>query len=443
MEARRHRVVIVGGGFGGLYAARALRHLPVTVTLLDRRNFHLFQPLLYQVATGALSPANIAAPLRAVLKRQKNTEVLLGEAVDVDVAGHRVLLKDGQVPFDSLIVAAGASHSWFGHDAWEPLAPGLKTIEDATGMRRRILLAFERAEREADPGRRRALLNFVVVGAGPTGVELAGALAEIARHTLRDDFRTIDPAEARILLVEGGDRVLPSYHPDLSASAMKALRSLGVDVLLNALVTGVEEGTVTLKRGGAVEVISARTILWAAGVEASPLAATLAKATGAATDRAGRILVQPDLTLPGHPEIFAIGDMMSLKDAAGRPLPGVAQVAMQQGKHVARTLRARLSGQPAPPPFRYFDPGSMATIGRGRAVADFGLFRFGGFVAWLAWLFIHLMYLVQFGNRLLILVQWAWNYLTWNRSARLITGEAQGQAPAARDPARGKKLEKT
>jgi NADH dehydrogenase len=420
-----HRVVIVGGGFGGLYAARALAHADVSVTLVDRRNFHLFQPLLYQVATGALSPANIAAPLRSVLARRRNTRVLLADVRGFDVARHVVLSDAGELPYDSLVVAAGASHAYFGHDAWERFAPGLKTLEDATEMRRRVLLAFEEAEVAADPARRRELLTFLIVGAGPTGAELAGALAEIARKTLRDDFRSIDPSEARILLLEAGPRVLPAYTPDLSAKAQASLESLGVEVRLNAPVTDVREGAVDVKSDAGAETIRAATVLWAAGVAASPLGRALADATGAETDRAGRLHVLPDLTLPGHPEIFAIGDLVTLAGKDGRPLPGVAPVAMQQGRHAARTIEARLAGRPGPGPFAYFDRGSMATLGRGRAIADLGFVRFSGYLAWLAWLFIHLMYLVHFGNRILILVQWAWSYVTWNRSARLITGRGR------------------
>ncbi len=418
--------MIVGGGFGGLYAARRLRSLPVEVTLVDRRNFHLFQPLLYQVATGALSPANIAAPLRAILKGSPNTRVVLAEVTGFDLAKRVVLTARREFPYDTLVVAAGVSHQYFGHAEWEAEAPGLKTLEDAVEMRRRILLAFERAETEEDPAERRALLTFVIVGAGPTGAELAGALGEIARHTLVKEFRTIDPREARILLVEGGPRVLSAYPPVLSAEAMRALASLGVETLLDASVTAIATGTVTLARTGTgvggTQTIQARTILWAAGVAASPLAAALAAASGARTDRAGRIAVREDLTLPGHAEVFVIGDMGALDDEKGRPLPGVAPVAMQQGRYVARVLADRLAGRSDPKPFHYRDKGSMATIGRGRAIADLGFLQLSGYSAWLAWLFIHLMYLVQFGNRVLILVQWAWNYLTWNRSARLITG---------------------
>jgi NADH dehydrogenase len=422
MGAARLRVVIVGGGFGGLYATRALRHAAADVTLVDRRNFHLFQPLLYQVATGALSPANIAAPLRSIVKRQRNTRVLLACVSGFDLKRRTVLTDAGEIPYDVLVVATGATHAYFGHDAWERWAPGLKTIEDATEIRRRILLAFEEAEVATDPARRKALLTFVIVGAGATGAELAGALAEIARRTLRDDFRTIDPAEARILLVEAGPRVLSTYPEDLSEKARTQLSSLGVEVRLGVSVVDVRDGAVDVQAPGGRETIEAATVLWAAGVAASPLGAALARATGAGTDRAGRVRVAPDLTLPGHPEVFVIGDLMTLTAADGKPLPGVAPVAMQQGRHVARAIEARLAGRTGPGPFRYRDKGSMATIGRGRAVADLGFVRFGGYPAWLAWLFIHLMYLVQFGNRVLILVQWAWNYLTWNRSARLITG---------------------
>ena len=348
MNAAPPRVVIVGGGFGGLHTARRLRRLPVEVTVLDRRNFHLFQPLLYQVATGALSPANIAAPLRAILKRSRNTRVLLEDVTGFDAAARHVLTTNGEFPYDILVVAAGVRHHYFGRDDWESAAPGLKTLEDAVEMRRRILLAFERAETATDPAERRALLTFVIVGAGPTGVELAGALGEIARHTLRREFRAIDPSEARILLVEGGPRVLPAYPPELSTKAQKALATLGVDVSLDTSVTEVKEAAVTVSRAGVPETIAARTILWAAGVAASPLAASLASATGAKTDRAGRLAVNPDLTLPGHPEIFVIGDMAALTDEEGRPLPGVAPVAMQQGRYVARVLAARLAGRPAP-----------------------------------------------------------------------------------------------
>jgi NADH dehydrogenase len=414
------RVVVVGGGFGGLHAAQHLRRVAVDVTLVDRRNFHLFQPLLYQVATGGLSPADISAPLRAVLKRQRNARVLLGEATGFDLGARRLLLADGALDYDTLIVSSGARHHYFGRPEWEALAPGLKTIEDATEMRRRVLGAFEAAERERDDARRQAWLTFVVVGAGPTGVELAGALAEIARETLRGNFRAFDPAAARIVLVEGAERVLPGYPPDLSARARRSLERLGVSVRTGTLVTSLTPDAVTLKRGDASETLAARVVLWAAGVQASPLGRALAEAVGCAVDRAGRVVVEPDLTVPGHPEIFVIGDLASVRGRGGTPLPGVAPVAMQQGRYVARLVAARRRGRSLPP-FRYFDKGSLATIGRAAAVADFGRLRFGGYPAWLAWLFVHLMYVVEFENRLLVFVQWAWNYATRNRSARLIT----------------------
>jgi NADH dehydrogenase len=419
--ATGHRVVIVGGGFGGLHTALHLKRAPAEVTLLDRRNFHLFQPLLYQVATGGLSPANIAAPLRALLRRQTNTRVLLGEAVDVDVANRRLILSDGEVPYDTLILAAGSGDAYFGHDEWERLAPGLKTVEDATEVRRRILLAFETAEREADPARVREWLTFVLVGGGPTGVEMAGAVAEVAHHTLRGNFRSIDPRTARIILLEGGDRLLPAFPPDLSAKAAKQLERLGVTVRVGALVTDVRPDGVTVKTRDGTESIAARTLLWSAGVRASPLGRALAKAAGAETDRSGRVVVGPDFSVPGHPEIFVIGDLAHYKGPDGKPLPGLAPVAMQQGGYVARLIGARLRGQSLPP-FAYKDKGTLAVIGRNAAVANFGWLRFGGRLAWLAWLFIHLMFLVEFENRLLVLLQWGWNYFTRNRAARLITG---------------------
>ena len=422
MMERPHHVVIIGGGFGGLYAAKSLKRAPVQVTLIDRRNFHLFQPLLYQVATGGLSPANIAAPLRAILKRQENVRVLLGEAIDIDVSNRRVVLSDGEVSYNTLIVAVGVRHHYFGRNDWEELAPGLKTIEDATEMRRRVLLAFEAAEREGDPGELQAWLTFVVVGGGPTGVELAGTLGEIARHTLKHDFRAINPADARIVLVEGMDRVLPPYPPTLSTKAEAGLGRLGVTVRTRAMVTDIDADAVTIRCGERSERIPTRTVLWAAGVQASALGGILASATGAAVDRVGRVMVEPDLSVAAHPEIFVIGDLAHFSHQTGTPLPGVAPVAMQQGRYVATLIMRRLRGETMPP-FRYRDYGSMATIGRAEAVADLGWVRFSGFLAWLAWLFIHLIHLVQFQNRLLVLIQWAWNYVTWNRYARLITGK--------------------
>jgi NADH:ubiquinone reductase (H+-translocating) len=419
--AAPHRVVLVGAGFGGLYAAKALKRAPVDLTVIDRRNFHLFQPLLYQVATGGLSPGEIASPVRHVLSRQRNTRVWLAAARDIDVAGRRLLLDDGEAAYDTLVLATGAYHHYFGHDDWEPLAPGLKTIEDATEIRRRVLLAFECAEREPDAAERRAWLTFVIVGAGPTGVELAGALGEISNDTLRHDFRRINPAEAAILLVEGADRVLPSFTPDLSAKADRALIALGVRTRTDTTVTGLDAAGVTVRTGDTVERIPAKTVLWAAGVAASGLGKIVSERTGAPLDRAGRVVVQPDLTVPGHPEIFVIGDLANFSHQTGQPLPGVAPVAMAQGRYVARTIQARLRGE-TPPPFHYFDKGTLATIGRNQAVAAFGRVHISGPVAWFVWLFVHLMYLVEFENRLLVLTEWVYDYFTRNRGARLITG---------------------
>ncbi len=417
-----HRVVIVGGGFGGLHAALGLAKAPVELTLVDRRNFHLFQPLLYQVAVGGLSPANIASPLRALLKRQRNARVLLGEVIDIDVQSRKVLLSDGELGYDSLIVATGARHHYFGKDHWEALAPGLKTIEDATEIRRRILLAFEAAEREADPEKIRAWLTFVLVGGGATGVELAGAVGELAHHTLRKNFRTINPAHARILLVEADDRILPTYPPVLSAKAAAALARLGATVWTNTKVTDIAPDAVTVARGEQVERVPSRTVLWAAGVKASHLGRVLADKTGAEADRAGRVVVEPDLSVRGRPEIFVLGDLAQVRGADGKPVPGVAPAAIQQGRYAADVIRARLCGLSPLAPFRYKDYGNMATIGRAAAVADLGWIRFSGYLAWLAWLFIHLIKLIRFENRVLVLLQWAWNYFTRNRSARLITG---------------------
>lgn len=419
-----HQVVIVGGGFGGLNAARCLRRANADVTLVDRRNFHLFQPLLYQVATGALSPANIASPLRGVLRKQRNCEVLLAEVVDFDVANRKVLLADDELPFDSLILAAGSTHSYFGHGEWEPLAPGLKTIEDATEMRRRILYAFERAERETDPEVRRHWMTFVVVGGGPTGVELAGALSEIARFTLAHDFHHINPADTHVILADGGDRVLAAFPPDLSARAYEDLKRLCVEVRLHTVVTNVAEGRVTLTHNGQNETINSYTVLWAAGVQASTLGRKIAAATGADVDRAGRVKVMPDCTVPNHPDIFVIGDMANCPGPDGKPLPGVAQVAMQQAKFAACVIKDRLAGREPPKAFHYRDLGTMATVGRGAAVAVIGKgWKFKGFLAWLMWLFVHVMQLVQFQSRIAVLWQWGYSYITYNRSARLITGK--------------------
>jgi NADH dehydrogenase len=411
----------VGGGFGGLYAAQSLGRADVDVTVIDRRNFHLFQPLLYQVATGALSPGEIASPLRYVLNRQKNTRVLLGEIVDIDAAGRQVVLKDGtSVAYDSLIVATGSTHHYFGHPEWAKLAPGLKTVEDATEIRTRILLAFERAEKAADPDLRRAELTFVVVGGGPTGVELAGALGEISRDTLKKDFRSINPADARIFLVEGADRLLPPYPPELSAKAEQSLIELGVRTLCGTKVTGIDGVGVTIQTGSAESRIEARTVLWAAGVQASPLGRILADRTGAGLDQAGRVAVGPDLSIAGYPEIFVVGDLAKFEQD-GKQIPGVAPAAMQMGRFAAGAILGRLRNYRSKP-FRYWDKGSLATIGRNRAVAEIGRLRFSGYLAWLTWLFVHILYIMEFENRMLIVVQWAYDYFTHNRGARLITG---------------------
>ena len=420
-----HRVVVVGGGFGGLNAAKALAGAPVEVVLVDRRNYHLFQPLLYQVATGGLSPADIAAPLRHVLARRRNVSVLLGAAVDFDVERRELVLEDSRLGYDTLVVATGAEPSYFGHPEWESGAPGLKSIEDATRIRARVLTAFERAERAAGEQERAALLTFAIVGGGATGVELAGALAELRRDTLAGNFRRFDPRSARILLVEAGERILSSYPRELSAKAQRSLERLGVEVLTATQVTGVEAERLELERGGRRQALDAFTILWAAGVRAAPLGRSLAERTGAATDRQGRILVERDLSLPGHPEIFVIGDLAHALGRSGQPLPAVAPVAMQAGRFVGREITRRLAGKPRRA-FHYRDKGNLATIGRAAAVAELGRLRFSGFPAWVLWLVVHLMYLVGFANRVLVLFQWAWYYFTHNRTARLITESREG-----------------
>ena len=425
MTSQRPHVVIVGGGFAGLRAARALRRAPVDVTLLDRRNHHVFQPLLYQVATAGLAAPEIAAPLRRILRRQSNATVLMAEVVSVDLSRRVVVLADGEVPYDYLILATGATHSYFGHDAWARHAPGLKSIEDALEIRRRLFVAFERAEREADAAARNVWLTFLVVGGGPTGVELAGTLAEIARHTLAREFRRIDPSQARVVLVEGADRVLPPYPPGLSQRARQQLEGLGVEVRTSALVTGVDEGGVWL----GAERLAARTVLWAAGVAASPLGRSL----GAAVDRVGRVKVEKDLTLAGRPEVFVVGDL-AVVEQEGRPVPGVAPAAMQMGRHAGRNIRRALAGQPLLP-FRYIDKGSLATIGRRAAVADFGRVRLWGFPAWMAWLGIHIFFLIGFRNRLVVLLDWAMAYVSYQRSARLILFEPQAASGAGFTPA--------
>jgi len=417
-QQTKPRVVIVGAGFGGLVAARTLARYPVQITLVDRQNFHIFQPLLYQVATAGLSPDEIAAPIRWIMRSQRSVEVLMSEVRDFDLSRRVVKLEDGEVEYDYLIVAAGASHAYFGHDEWEPFAPGLKTIEDALEIRRRVLLAFELAERGTarsdDKDREHGQLNFVVVGGGPTGVELAGTLAEVSRQVLANEFRSIDSKRTRIVLLEGGPRVLPAYPEDLSRSAEEQLRHLGVEVQTSAPVTQVEPGSVHIGESK----LPATVILWAAGVAASPLGRKL----GAPVDRAGRVLVTPDLSIPGHPEVFVVGDLAVLKDESGKWLPGVAPVAMQEGKATAHNIGNELRGEPRKN-FHYWNKGSLATIGRAAAVADFGKIHVSGFLAWLSWLFIHIFFLIGFRNRLIVLIQWAWSYLTYERGAQLITGD--------------------
>ena len=414
------RVVIVGGGFGGLYAARALAGKNVQVTIVDRRNHHLFQPLLYQVATAALSPGDIAYPIRAVLRKQSNARVLLAEAASVDLTNHCLVLKDGNVPYDYLVLATGARHAYFGHEEWEESAPGLKSLEDALEIRRRILLAFERAERESDEHHRRALLTFVIVGAGPTGVELAGAIAEISRQVLVSDFRAIDPRDARVVLVEAGDRILSTFPVKLSEAAEASLKRLGVDILRSKRVTSIELGRVML----GPETIEAETVLWAAGVTASPLAQSLR----VPLDRVGRVRVEPDLTVPGHPEVMVIGDLAVLIDQSGNPLPGVCPVAIQQGRHAARNILRVIQGSPTEV-FHYRDKGNLATIGRAQAIADLGRFQISGIWAWLAWLFVHVFFLIGFRNRFVVIFEWAWAYFTFQRGARLITGDIEKLSP--------------
>jgi len=414
------RVVIIGGGFAGLYAAQALGHEPVEVTLIDRRNFHLFQPLLYQVATGGISPGEISSPLRFVLHKQKNTRTLLGEVVDIDVPAHEVILSDGsRYPYDTLIVASGSTDHYFGHPEWAAFAPGLKTIEDATEMRSRILMAFERAEKSTDPQERAELLTFVIVGGGPTGVELAGALGEISRDTLKSDFRNIDPSVARIFLVEGEDRLLQTYPKDLSASAERSLIQLGVKTEARTRVTAVDANGVTMDTPNGEKHIAAKTVLWAAGVEASPLGKILAKSTGVKLDKGGRVAVDATLAIPGHPEILVAGDLAGIVQD-GAQVPGVAPAAMQQGRYAARLIADRRNGKTTPP-FHYRDKGSLATIGRNHAVAAIGKLHISGYAAWLLWLFVHLLYIVEFESRVLIAIQWAFAYFTFNRGARLIT----------------------
>jgi NADH dehydrogenase len=418
-------VVILGGGFAGLYAAKALKLASVRVTVVDRRNHHLFQPMLYQVATAALSPGDIASPIRSILRGQANIEVLLGEAREIIPVEKRVLVGGSSINYDYLIVATGARHSYFGHQEWEALAPGLKSIEDALEIRRRILLAFEGAERETDLDRRKTLLTFVVVGGGPTGVEVAGALAEIRRYALRRDFRHIDSREATVLLLEGGPRLLSSYPESLSVAAVQALRRLGVEVRTGSFVDGITPDGVSV--GGAH--IATKTVVWAAGNLASPLLRSL----GAPLDDQGRVVVDPDCTVQGHPEIFVLGDAACFDHQEGGPLPGLSPVAIQMGRYAAKTIRRDLAGR-ARRPFHYRDKGQLAVIGRGRAVADIGRFHFSGFFAWLTWIFVHIFFLIGFRNRIIVLMEWAWSYLTFQRGARLITGEGDHRGLAVRPP---------
>ena len=422
-----HKVVIIGGGFGGLEAAKALGKMPVEVTLLDRRNYFLFQPLLYQVATGGLSPADIAHPLRRVLRKYGNVKVYQDEVIEIEPAARIVRTRRGEYPWDTLIVAAGSTVSYYGNETWRPFAPGLKGIEEALEIRNRVLRAFEEAEKERDPEVRRAWLSFVIVGGGPTGVELAGTLGEIARDTLRGDFRNIRPEEARIFLLELAPRVLPSFPEDLSEAAELSLLRLGVRSLTGVRVTAVDSEGVEFERDGQRGRLSARTVIWAAGVQGHSLARLLHEKAGAELDRAGRVRVSPDCSLPTHPEIFVIGDLASYPDGKGGTLPALAPVAMQQGRYVARVIADRLAGR-ASPPFRYRDKGVLATIGRHHAVAQFGRTRFRGVLAWLLWLFVHLIYLIGFQNRILVLIQWAFHYFSYNRGARIIT--EQGCRPS-------------
>jgi NADH dehydrogenase len=423
------KIVIVGGGFAGLYAAKFLKNAPVDVTLIDKRNFHLFQPLLYQVATGALSPADISSPLRLVLRGHDNTQILLDEVIDLDPKTKQVFLKGHEpLSYDALVVATGVSHYYFGNDHWAKFAPGLKTIEDALEMRRRIFMAFEAAEKESDPEARQAWLTFVIVGGGPTGVELAGAIAEIAHSSLQGDFRQIDTSHAQIILIEGMDRILPPYAPELSAKAAEDLIHLGVTIQTNSLVTNIDDHIVTVKQGDNTLEIASRTILWAAGVKASKMCKILEKHAEAALDRTGRVMVEPDLSLPHYPDIFVVGDLAHFAHQGGRPLPGIAPVAMQQGEYIARNLPKKLKGETIPA-FNYVDRGNLAVIGQNSAVVDLGFIKLTGFIAWLVWVWAHIYYLIEFDNKLVVMVQWGWNYFTRGRGARLITGEGMIHNP--------------
>jgi NADH:ubiquinone reductase (H+-translocating) len=423
--SERSKVIVIGGGFGGLSAAQALKSAPVDVTVIDRRNYHLFQPLLYQVATGSLSPGEVAAPIRGILGRQKNVRVWLGEVADIDPVAKRVLLADGaSLDYDSLIVAAGSQTSYYGHDEWQKWAPGLKSVEEATTLRHKILYAFEVAERLPDPAQRRAWLTFTIVGAGPTGVELAGAIAEIARQTLRHDFRSINPGEAQIILLDASPRVLMAFPEDLAEKAVRSLAKLGVQTRMGAMVHELTQDGISYRANGSTQTLFAKTVIWAGGVTVSPLTRTLAKRTGAETDHGGRIKVGPDLTIANFPDIFVVGDMALSFDAHGTPLPGVAQVAMQGGTYAAKAIVRKVKGKPKPAPFSYFDKGNIAVIGRAAAVANVFGVHLWGLPAWVVWAFVHLAYIIEFQNRILVFIQWAIQDVSFNRGARLITGVA-------------------
>ncbi|MEM7761478.1 MAG: NAD(P)/FAD-dependent oxidoreductase [Cyanobacteria bacterium P01_A01_bin.40] len=422
-----HHVVIVGGGFGGLYAAQTLAKEQVKVTLIDKRNFHVFQPLLYQVATGGLSPTNISSPLRGILKRNKNIEVLMGEVKKIDSQQQTVILRSREINYDSLIVATGASHQYFGHQEWADKAPGLKTVEDALEMRRRIFIAFESAEKETDPKKRQAWLTFAIIGGGPAGVELAGALAELAHGTLKDDFRNFNTKEAKIILIQSSERILPSYSPSLSAKAKTSLEQLGVTVMTGTRVVDMNTQTIDVRHDGEIESIRARTVLWTAGMKASAMAQHLAESTGADLDRTGRVIVDSNFNVSGADNIYVIGDLANYSHQEGKPLPGVAPVAMQSGKYVARLITSRLEGETIAP-FRYWDWGSLAVIGKHAAVVDMGFFKLSGFLAWAFWMFIHVFYLLEFDNKLIVIIQWVWNYFTSGKGARMIT--APGEQPS-------------
>ena len=425
-KASVHHVVIIGGGFAGLYAAQTLAKGSVKVTLIDKRNFHVFQPLLYQVATGGLSPTNIASPLRGILKRNKNIEVLMGEVNNIDPKQQTVQLRYREISYDSLIVATGASHQYFGHEEWADQAPGLKTIEDALEMRRRIFIAFESAEKETNPKKRQAWLTFAIVGGGPAGVELAGALAELAHGTLKEDFRNINTKEAKIILVQSSERILPSYSPSLSAKAKASLEQLGVTVMTGTRVIDMDNQAITVRCCDEIKSIRAKTVLWTAGMKASAMAQILTESTGAALDNTGRVIVNPDFNVPGTENIFVIGDLANYAHQDGKPLPGVAPVAMQSGKYVARLIKSRLQGETISP-FQYWDWGSLAVIGKHAAVVDMGFLKLSGFLAWTFWMFIHVFYLLEFDNKLIVMIQWAWSYFTSGKGARMIT--APGEQP--------------